>query len=297
MKTIASPLLILLGLLLHQGSAPAETARPPASTTPAAPHAADGTARVAAREALADGNRRLKAGDLAGAIEAYHRAQSLYPPAAAKIEFNIAKAEEARGDTPGAAAAFERCLAQELELPDELRKEARDGLARLAAGLGTLRVDQERAGLSILVDGQARAQTPLEHGLWVRPGRHVVTLEKEDRVMFRDTVEIAAGTVARVGAALPPEDEGAKPTSPPLALVPPATGPPALISPPAEPTTPRTDEPPSASADRPIWKRWWFWTGIAAVAAAGTATVLILKARADDCSGAGTTFCRDAQLN
>jgi len=290
--TSASPFLILFGLLLLSGTAQADTTKSTAGPpTAAAPEAGDGGARAAAREALADGNRRLKAGDVAAAIEAYQRAQTLYPPAAPKIEFNIAKAEEARGDTPAAAAAFERFLAQGQDLAEDFRKEARNELVRLAAGLGTLQVDQQRPGLSIVVDGQARGQTPLDHGLWVRPGRHVVTLEQGDRVMFRDSIEIAAGASARVSPVLSREGEGNNPVSPPPALEPLPPAPPPLLSQPPDPVGPKPDEPAAESGDRPIWKRWWFWTGVAAVAAAGTATVLILRAR-DDCPD--TAVCHNA---
>jgi hypothetical protein len=292
--SIAAPFLLLLGLFVSEGEVPAAGSRSAGGTTPAvvAPEGGDGTARVAAREALAEGNRRLKAGDVAAAIESYQRAQTLYPPAAAKIEFNIAKAEESRGDTPAAAAAFERFLAQAQDSPADFRKEARDELARLSATLGTLQVDQTRAGLSVVIDGQARAQTPVERGLWVRPGRHVITLEQGDRVLFRDSVEVVAGATARVNAALPVADaETAKPPPPALALAAPAPpNPPLVTPPPSEPPSPAA---PAEPSDRPIWKRWWFWTGIAAVAVAGTATLLILHAR-DDCTNDSMTFCHTA---
>lgn len=295
MTSIASPILLLLGLLSADVDGPAAGSRSAGNTTPAVvpPEAGDATARAAAREALAEGNRRLKAGDVAAAIEAYHRAQALYPPAAAKIEFNIAKAEEARGDTPAAAAAFERVLAQASDLPADFRKEASDQLSRLSSGLGTVRVDQPRPGLSVVIDGQARAQTPVDRGLWVRPGRHVVTLEQGDRVLFRDSVEVAAGATARVTATLPASaPDAVTPPPPTLALAAPAPPPPPLVTAPVEAPPPAAAPEPE---DRPIWKRWWFWTGVAAVAAVGTATVLILRSR-DDCTGegTGTTVCHPA---
>jgi hypothetical protein len=288
--SIASPFLLLLGLFFSEGQLPAAGSRPAGSTAVAAPEAGDGGARVAAREALAEGNRRLKAGDVAAAVEAYLRAQTLYPPAAAKIEFNIGKAEETRGDTVAAAAAFERFLAKAQDSPADFRKEARDELARLSAGLGTVQVDQTRVGLSVVIDGQARAQTPVDRGLWVRPGRHVLTLEEGDRVLFRDSVEVTAGATVRVNATLAATDaETAKPAPPPLALAAPSPPPPPLVTAPAEPPPPAAATEPE---DRPLWKRWWFWTGLAAVALAGTATVLILHAR--DCPSG--EVCHNAVL-
>ena len=147
--------------------------------------------------------------------------------------------------------------------------------------------------LSVVVDGQARGQTPVERGLWVRPGRHVITLEQGDRVLFRDSVEVAAGASARVNATLTaPDAETAKPPPPALALVAPTPTNPPLVTAPSEPQAPASTAEPS---DRPVWKRWWFWTGIAAVAVAGAATVLILHAR-NDCSADGPAICHTANI-
>jgi tetratricopeptide (TPR) repeat protein len=242
-------------------------------------------ARGAARAALAAGNRRLKNGDVAGAIEDYRHAQELYPPAAAKIEFNIAKAEEARHDEPAAAAAFERFLAQSLEIPPEFRQEARNELHRLSAALGALRLAEKRPGLRVIVDGQARGKTPVEGELWVRPGRHVITLEEGDREMFRDTIEVEGGATVKVTVTISPSaTEGAPPRRPALALADPEGA--------ASATSPATDLSSSAmgnsttgDASSPVWKRWWFWTAAGAVAVAAATTVILLESRSSssDC--------------
>src|SRR5262249_4924632 len=150
--------------------------------------AATAAARAAAQAALADGNRHLKERDFAGAIADYRRAQAAYPPAASKIEFNIAKAQQARGNEPAAAAAFDRLPSQSLEIPPEYREEARNELHRLSAALGALRLSEKRPGYEVLVDGREQGKTPLERDVWVRPGRHVITLEQDNHVLFRDDV-------------------------------------------------------------------------------------------------------------
>ena len=291
MTSIASPFLIVLAVLLHDGDL---QARPPRSApNPAlavvAPEGTDGGARGAAREAVGEGNRLLKSGDVPGAVEAYRRAQKLYPPAAAKI----AKAEEARGDELAAAVAFERFLAQSLEIPADFREEARNELHRLSAALGTLQLAEKRPGLQVAVDGQVRAKTPVEGGLWVRPGRHVVTVEEGERVIFRDDVEVAGGGSVRVTITVATSDAGGgRGVGPPSLTLPPPSG----LPPPSVQSDPSATAPMAAASsesDRPLWKRWWFWTAIGAAAVAGTATVFILKSRSDCPSGA---ICHDAML-
>jgi len=44
------------------------------------------------------------------------------------------------------------------------------------------------------------------------------------------------------------------------------------------------------SIDRPIYKKWWFWTGVGAVVVAGTVTALLLANQSSSpCSGTGAT--------
>jgi len=261
------------------------------------PSAADGPSttaatRHAAQAALAAGNLRMKDRDFAGAIAEYRRAQAIYPPAAPKLEFNIAKAEEARGDDPAAAAAFDRFLSQSLEIPPEYREEARNELRRLSAALGALRLSEKRPGYEVLVDGREHGKTPLERDVWVRPGRHVITLEQDNRVLFRDDVEVSSGVTLQITVTIRHTDTPAGPTTPPAALPKPTL---VLTRPPAPPPQPplvasRTSDVVDQSSP-PIWKRWWFWAAAGAVVAAGT-TILILSTR-DNCPDGYT--CKDVR--
>jgi PEGA domain len=274
----------------HPGSAAATTssARPPATptalatsrvVTPADEDPSSAAARTAAQSALADGNRRLKEGDVAGAIENYRRAQIFYPPAAGKIEFNIAKAEETRGDEPAAAEAFERFLSQALEIPAEYRDEARNELRRLSAALGALKLAEQRPGYEVLVDGREHGKTPLQGDLWVRPGHHVITLEQDDHVLFRDDVDVDGGGTVHVtvtirytgiakNGASPALPAGALMTPPPRAPMPP---PPLAVS---APFAPR-ESPARDDVSSPLWKRWWFWTAAGALVVGGAAILIL----------------------
>lgn len=305
-------ILIFLGLVLAETATPRPGPAPttaksatspplpgaPATVPAAAPAGEDASsaaARTAAQGALADGNRRLKEGDVAGAIADYRRAQTVYPPAAGKIEFNIAKAEETRGDEPAAAAAFEQFLAQALEIPPEYREEARNELRRLSSALGALRLGEERPGYDVLVDGREHGKTPLPGDLWVRPGHHVITLEQDRHVLFRDDVEVESGGAVQVTVTLRHTDTVQDVAGPPMAIALTAPAPPAPT--PARPlvaSAPPGRHGPSATDDggAPIWKRWWFWTAAGALVVSGAA-ILILSTR-DDCpSGAS---CRSVSM-
>jgi tetratricopeptide (TPR) repeat protein len=300
--------LVLLGLVLGEGAGPpaARAAAAPPVAGPASPSSSSGdssssSARTAAKAALAEGNRRLKDGDVAGAIADYRRAQAVYPPAADKLEFNIAKAEEARGDEPAAAAAFDRFLSQSLEIPPEYREEARNELRRLSGALGALRLAEKRPGYEVLVDGRQQGKTPLDRDVWVRPGHHVITLEQDDRVLFRDDVTVASGATLQITVTLrQPDDaaDAARTPRPAIALANPAPAaaaqPAALVALPT-PAAPDVHEDVNAktSDDRsaPLWKRWWFWAAAGAVLAAG-GTLLVLETR-DGCPSGYT--CKPVQ--
>ena len=276
--------IVFLGLALGAAgdARPAPAAATATATDDSSAKAA--SARRAAQAALAAGNARMKERDFAGAIAEYRRAQTIYPPAAPKLEFNIAKAEEARGDEPAAAAAFDRFLSQSLEIPPDYREEARNELRRLSAALGALRLSEKRPGFEVLVDGREHGKTPLERDVWVRPGRHIITLEQDNRVLFRDDVEVSSGVTLQITVTIRHTDAPASPPAPPPTAPKPALALAAPSPPPSQPPLVARTTPDAGSADQtsaPVWKRWWFWAAAGAVVAAGT-TILILSTR-DTC--------------
>lgn len=284
----------LLFAMADAGSAPTFGAEPAqtSTSTPARAGAVDvvttrAEARGAALAALAEGNRLLNTGKIAEALLSYRRAQSLYPEAAGKVEFNIGKAEAARQDDVAAVSAFERFLALAPAVDAAgYRAEATAELERLLAGLGSLQVKAPRDGLTIAVDGLVVGKTPLANAIRLHPGRHVVTLEESTRVAFRQEVEVQRGeTLAVVMAheSSPTAASGAAPERRSLALaepLPPRAQAPMLSIPP-----PPAD---ASSAERPLWRRWWFWAAAITAVAAGTVAVYALTR--SDCP-AGVDEC------
>jgi hypothetical protein len=234
-------------------------------------------ARADARAALAEGNRLFKGGDLAGALIAYRRAQAIYPAAAGKVDFNIGKVEEALRHEDAAAEAFERFLAQSpASTSPEFREEASAALARLSPALGRVNLLAAPEGLSIMVDGEARGRTPLAAPLWLRAGRHALSLQDGERVTFKDEIEVRAGDTAQVALAAAP---------PPIVIDTTAAAAPVITT--ADRVAPgsmvgldlRPVAPADAAPSRPVWKRWWFWSGVGAAVAAGVVTSVLLSGR------------------
>jgi hypothetical protein len=235
-----------------------------------APHAdaevVAGDERAAAQALLDEGNLRFKARDFDAALIRYRRAQAVYPAAAGKVEFNIAKAERARGNEPAAAVAFARFLRLAPATDEKYRAEAAAVLRDLAAVLGTLRVEAPRPGLAVVVGGQAQGTTPIDDGIPLRAGHYVVMLEESGRVVFSADVEVRSGATVRVAMVdvTRPVDPSGKHTGSAAGTTLAALG---------GMTVPSAADP----ARRPMWKRWWVWAAGAAVVAGAVATILIMR--------------------
>jgi hypothetical protein len=273
------------GSLSPAAPAPPLTAAPVEQAAAAPPPGGDGReqARSAAQAALIDGNHRLTAGDVQGALAEYRRAQSLFPEAAAKVEFNIGKAELSRGGEPEAAAAFERFLALSPRSPAEFRAEASQAMARLTAALAAVRVAPGRPGVLVRIDGQERGTTPIERTLWLRPGRHAVTMEEAGRVVHEREIDALAGAAMELTVAAPPPVVASSDLSASLRIESPA---PLLGLGAGGSGAGERDHAPPADApasERPLWKRWWVWAAAAAVVAGTAAVIWTVQSGGDDC--------------
>ena len=117
------------------------------------------------------------------------------------------------------------------------------------------------------------------------PNRSLV----EGLIAEEEKKEAASGKAAPPATTPPPATAAAAPPAvapPPVALAPAS----ALATDPAgssllEPPPERADDPPmfvkarpeAATTARPIYKRWWFWTALAGVAAAGVTTAVLVS--------------------
>ena len=105
----------------------------------------------------------------------------------------------------------------------------------------------------------------------------------------------AVGSIGVVAPPAAPIADAVPPAGPPAAgSLGAATSPPMPIAVPdpssVESTTTLTSPlaPEPTSAAQPIYKKWWFWTGVGAVVVAGTVTALLLTRQSSSpCSGTG----------
>jgi PEGA domain len=156
-----------------------------------------------------------------------------------------------------------------------------ESLAFVRRHLGALVVESTVAGAEVSVDGVAVGRTPLPTPLTVATGPRRVEARAGGYRPFAATVTVRAGTTTRVAAAI-----DTRPSALPLAATAP---PPVLIAPvPTATDTARMNAPP-----RPLYKRWWLWTGIAAVLI-GASVALAVTGGPDPypCGGNGRVCAR-----
>jgi hypothetical protein len=119
---------------------------------------------------------------------------------------------------------------------------------------GTVQVTANVAGAQVRIGSVAAGMTPLTAE--VTPGTYPVVIRMPGYEEFVTRVTIAPGSVATVRGE--------------LTAIP-------IETPPLPPETPPDTPPDEKDEGTPIYKTWWFWTGIGAVVAGGVvATVLLL---------------------
>jgi hypothetical protein len=150
--------------------------------------------------------------------------------------------------------------------------------------LGSLDVWGEPAGAHVAVDGHPMGSLPLDHPLRLSAGRHSLLIEATGFLSDSRFVDVPARAAVREHTALAP--------------VPVLRQPPRLAAADPEPagqpsgatvvTQRAASEPaPPDETATPIYKRWWFWTAIGVVAVAAGGTAYLLLSRNDKCDSAG----------
>ena len=212
-------------------------------------------ARLHAQELLNQGNELFRAGQTAAALSAYREAHQVFP--SPKLFFNMGLCEEALAQRARAMQHFSAFLRQAPDASVAVRTQAQASVANLGKQLAAVDLAQVVANSMVRVDGETAGLTPFEQPIWVEPGMHSLSIDRPGRPLWVTSIDVQAGVT--------------------IAMTVPDAAPAAIGSPPLAP--PAADQ---GSPARPIWRRWWFWTGLGVIVAAGTA-VTIIKLR-DSCS-------------
>ncbi len=236
-------------------------APPPAAASPTAPPA--GTAQApaappsaadlaAAKKHYAEGEKRFKAGDMAGALPEFKAANDV--KATPQAERFIGLCEDALGHYAAASEWFDKFLAH---VPDKMGAQAdevRKRSAEIHAMPGKVHVVTNPPGASVLIDDKPQpGPTPFDVDL--APGPHVLKFTEPGRLPADKTVDVTFASAPAVTVDLEPEPPPPPPPPAPVAATPPPPPPP-----PAPPPEPRSKVPA-------------FVTGGLAVAAAGVGVV------------------------
>jgi hypothetical protein len=237
--------------------------------------------RSAEREAKAlfkEANELAESGDLAGALDLFQVAYQRFPNP--KILVNMAAVLEAMGRDAEAAQTYEKLIA-DAGASRSSRAQAEQKLMALDRRVGRVRIEVDRPGAQVLLDGKTAGESGQPLVLRLKPGGHAVLAKKDGYVPAAETVEIVAGQERAVALVLQPV--GAAPvaatTSPPAGTGSPAPAPSAPAAAIDDPALSAQSEAPAA--DRPIWKRWPFWAGVGAVVAGGVVAGVLLSGGGD----------------
>lgn len=200
---------VLLSALLASGSltpalALAQQNKPQTTKAAKAAKAEEEAKRDQARKHYADGEERLKAGDHAGAYEAYKAANDTIP--APITVFKMAVCQDEMGKIKEAVLGYEAFLADNPEgsLPDRVT-EAETRLEELKKKLpATVVLKSDPAGAAVEVDGVAQeGTTPIE--LEVSPGHHTLRLSLSGYETSEQEIEAQAGASHDLALTLSPE--------------------------------------------------------------------------------------------
>lgn len=264
------PAVLMLTMMLAQ-------AAPPPVVTPA-------RAKAYAQILLREGTTLFERGETATALKKFEQAYQVFP--SAKIWFNVGAAERVLDRPVEALQAFQRFLAEAPEAPPDSRQEAQQAVAALTSSLGRLNVECALAGVDVSIDGKPAGVTPLATPIWATPGQHQIAGRREGMAPDVQDVLVDAGSERMVILALPAPVASA-PSIAPLPAAPAVVAPaaPALIA----PIQAREPVQTPAAGERPLTQRWWLWTAVGAVVAAGVVGV-VLATRGGGTDVPGTTL-------
>jgi hypothetical protein len=221
---------------------------------------------AAAKAAFQDGLRAFNLGLWEDAIAGFQKSYRLSGDAA--LLFNVAQAQRQAGHPKQAIIAYKAYLRENPETPHRGLVEAK--IRDLEAG----------PALAAPLSAEARPEGDRLAGVWENPFEpaaktKVTPSEIPEPVKSEETAPVAAIAADSSGGEQPSVKQAA-----PAPVLAPAT-PPA----PAAPLMQIGNGPASEAAAKPAATRWWLWTGIGAVVAAGVVTAVILLTRSPQRDG------------
>ena len=181
-----------------------------------------------------------------------------------KLYYNFGQAYRAMpGHEVEAYQAFQRYLDGARSAAPETLAAARAEQAEVRKKIALLTLTSTPVGATLRIDGRPGGETPVAHGVPVLPGAHVLRLEKDGYAAWEATMVLTAGQALGKDVVLSP---AGAPTGPLTTLVqPPATK---ANDSNLSLAIARPDPVASQDASAPgIYRRWWFWAGLGAVAA------------------------------
>ncbi len=218
-----------------------------------------------AKKRYAEGEKKFKASDFAGALADFRAANEI--KSAPQSERFIGLCEDSLGHLPEAAAWFDKFLAHVPEKMAAQGEEIRKRDAEIKAYPGKVHIESNPAGASVTVDGKAQpAPTPTD--VLLSPGPHTVAFAEPGRLPAEKQIDVAFASLQTLTADLEPEPPPPAPPPPPPA---PVVVAPLPTAPQPAPVEPRSKVPA-------------YVTGVLAVAAAGVGTAFGIVALNDKSS-------------
>jgi hypothetical protein len=161
---------------------------------------ADSEIERKARAMFAEGNRRLDAGDFAGALEQYRSAYALYPNV--KILMNIGTMLRQLGRNAEAANAYSAYL-RDQEADPARKAEVAKLLGELDHRVAILSLRVRDSGTQVLIDGQSVGKPGRTIAVRVEPGTHTIVGQRDGEEPVKVTVTVAAHEAKVVTLASP----------------------------------------------------------------------------------------------
>jgi hypothetical protein len=205
------------------------------------------------------------------ALDLFKRAYELDHSARAMAQIGLA--EQALGSWADAETHIDAALAHRddpwIRKNESVLRRSKDAVA---AHLGSLELWGTPEGAEVVVNGSSAGTLPLASALRVPVGTVAVTVRADGYVEASRVLDITAGTMARERFAL------ARKSAPTVTLVGAAgrDGTAGGRDQPQLDLTARSTEPQEETQPHPVWKRWWFWTAVGTVVAAGAVTAFLV---------------------